>query len=215
MLNAACIAVASATPYDLAEYATNKDGTYSDHTYDPNSNFASFSFALNFSGAGQHNAIGFVDPEISQDDNTWYNEYGASHGSLAAGQSWEIDEPGIIYGDIVDNGIGNGNNVQSGTLDNTNSVPITAPDDVSMALGWDFTLNVGETATAQFFLTSALPSNFNGFYLTQTDPDSNLILYYYSTLTIQNGQTPEPPTLALLGIALVGMLAARRKPSKR
>jgi hypothetical protein len=103
-------------------------------------------------------------------------------------------------------------------LDNSNAVPVGSEDDVSMALGWDFTLLVDEFAEATFHLTDSLPTSFSGFYLTQTDPDSQATLYFYSTLNIQQcptggcgGSVPEPSMLGLLGIAMAGMLLARRK----
>ena len=44
--------------------------------------------------AGSYHILSFFDHEIDEGLNIYFNETGASHGSLASGQSWEIDEPG-------------------------------------------------------------------------------------------------------------------------
>jgi hypothetical protein len=152
---------------------------------------------------GNHTFIAFFDHEIDEATNTFFNEYGAATGSPANGQSWEIDEPGYLFGDIYDN-------VLAGSLDNSNGVPITAPDDVSMALGWDFSLNPGFVATIQLLLSDKAPNS--GFYLSQTDPDSSVTIYYSSSLNV--APVPIPGAVLLLGSGLLGLSAVgwgRRK----
>jgi len=57
--------------------------------------------------AGTYFIGAFVDHEIDEPTNTFFNEFGAANGTLATGQSWEIDEPcGLacgFFGDIFDN----------------------------------------------------------------------------------------------------------------
>lgn len=154
---------------------------------------------VSVTGAGAHNVLGFFDHEIDETVNTFFNEYGAMVGVPAAGQSWEIDEPGFVFGDIY-------THLMAGALDNTNGVPNTSPDDVSMALGWSFSLAADETATLRFKVGTQEPAG--GFYLSQTDPDSQASIYLTSTLNIFQGgpDIPEPASVALVLLGL-GALA--------
>lgn len=133
-------------------------------------------FALEISGEGSHKVIGYFDLEIHESANTFFNEFGnISSNSPSVGQSWEIDEPGFFYGDILDN-------VFSGDLDFSNGVQSGAEDDVAFALGWDFVLLSNEVAVIDFIFTNIVPAS--GFYLSQTDPELSESVYFYSALSI-------------------------------
>jgi len=202
---------ASAAEISLYDYAFNIDGVVTSQSCPAGVNCSAFdavtglgTISFTISGPGTHSSLLFVDHEIDELVNTFFNEYGAAPVSPLAGQSWEIDEPGYAFGNIY-------NNFHAGALDNSNGVPLSAPDDVSMALGWNFNLAAGETATISFFLGTDIPGS--GFYLAQTDDDSVASIYLSSTLDIGGGGTPvpEPGTFMLLACGLVGLVGWRRR----
>lgn len=162
---------------------------------------------ITITGVGLHNALVFVDHEIDEVFNTFFNESASTSGAPAPLQSWEADEPGFLFGDIDLNS-------QANTLDNFNAVTVGSfpfGEDVSMAIGWDFTLAAGQTAIASFFTTEIAP--IGGFFIEHTDADSQASIFFQSLLRITGDtQPPEPPRTGLpepgtLGLALFGMLS--------
>lgn len=154
---------------------------------------------VDFKTIGSSSILAFLDHEIGQAANTFFNEYGVEHGTASSGQSWEIDEPGYVYGDIYDNFL-------AGALDDSNGVPSTAPDDVSMALGWDFLVGADQEALLSFTVGTTAPAT--GLYLEQTDPDSDASIYYSSTLKVEDlsppvNAVPEPGTVVLMASGVV------------
>ena len=157
-------------------------------------------------GMGHHSFDAYFDHDFGLD---WSNETGVTkYGATAAtGQSWEIDEPGYISGDIVDN-------FEASTLDN--SIGLLIPEDVSMAMGWDFDLLAGETAVVTVLLSEEKPDadfflkqiNWGG--LSGNNHWMNGKLYLSSALDI-TGTVPEPSMFLLLGVGAVGMVVTRRK----
>ncbi|MBN2317854.1 MAG: PEP-CTERM sorting domain-containing protein [Acidobacteria bacterium] len=212
VLFAFATSIVSAADINLYDFAYNIDGTFYEASLGDSlpagfnaSGLGTIMFTI--TGAGSHNIDLFLDYEVDEAKNTFFNEYGDTSGTLAAGQSWEIDEPGFIFGDIYDN-------TELSTLDGTNAVPFASPDDVSFALGWDFTLASEDTSTVKFITSLTQP--VSGFYLSQFDPDSDITIYFSSTLdTGEVPPIPEPGTwiLMLTGLALTGGIAAKR--SKR
>lgn len=205
---------AQAGPISLAEHAFNIDGAVTSNAAPPAANTAGFDTAtglgtisLKLSGAGTHRVSLFVDHEIDETVNTFFNETATSHGTAGTGQTWEIDEPGYTFGNIYGNFL-------AGTLDNSNAFQAGPPDDVSMAMGWQFTLASNETAVISFLLSTLAPTN--GFYLTQQDDDSGQALHMSSALQIRgDNQVPEPATLGLVALGLLGQWQASRRRTGR
>ena len=203
---------AGATTLDLFEAIFNLDGTeyvlgYSDSlpanftmdesAFDSSTGLGTLSINFSPGTAGDYYIAGFFDHDITEEEN--YNvsdETGEAIGTPVAGQSWEIDDPGYSGGNIYDN-------LLNGTLDN--QIFDGAKTDVSMAMGWNFTLgNERDTAIVDFILSDTVPAS--GFYLVHSDP-SGYRIYLSSELTV----VPEPGTLLLMGCGLAGLALFGRR----
>lgn len=216
MLTCFSTANLSANPITLNDWAFNIDGDV--HEY-----FAGDSLPgqaqldasglgqidFEFSSPGSHLLAAFFDFEFDRSVNTYFNEFGQSHGTPPSGQSWEIDEPGFVFGDIYDN-------LLFDSLGNDNSVPQGSEEDVSFALGWDFDLEVNETAYLSLFTGLVAPSD--SFYLSHTDPEmgdafnQEKSLYFWGELEIvrEPVTVSEPSAAFLLAIGIFLMLTKRR-----
>ena len=194
----------STAAVSLFEAWSNVDGVLVDQT--ASASFDAFglgTLTFTVTGAGVHYVSLFVDHEIDEETNTFFNEVGSKSGTPSAGQSWEIDEPGFSGGDIYTNFAGS-------LLDNANG--LVGPEDVSMALGSSMILSATEEATVSFTLSETVPTG--GFYLTHTDPDSQKSIYFSSKTTIEDGGTHVPDgggTLIMLSGALAAMAATLRR----
>lgn len=193
---------ASAAAIGLFEFKVNVDGNLSPAGV----NIAAFDTAtglgqltVSLTGAGAHFVGLFTDHDIDVTTNTYFNEFGAENGTPAIGQSWEIDEPDFVFGNIYAN-------FAASLPDDSNSVPAGAPDDVAMALAWNLSLQANQTAVIDFVVSETVP--LSGFYLAQTDSDSDATIYFSSRLAVV--QVPEPASLLLVAVALVGLSYRRR-----
>jgi hypothetical protein len=193
---------ATAQVVSMFDYALNLDGVLTANAFPARVNGAAFdtstglgSVQVSVATPGVHYVGMFVDHEVDETLNGFSNETGTTVGLPTVGQSWEIDEPGYLTGDIYDN-------FTAGTLDNALGLSTYGntvfPDDVSMALAHGFLLASGESAEVLFTLGLVPPAS--GFYLVHTDPESAASLYFSSKLTV----IPEPE-LAWLPMALAGL----------
>lgn len=154
-------------------------------------------------GPGALGGIGFVsflDAEI--DEPTFFNEYAETQGALAPGQGFEVDEPGFVFGDIYANAL-------AGTLDGTNAVPLSDPEDVSLALSF----SVGPLAPGQVarfeFMISEDGDSIGAFRLVQRDidPGSTTVITFSGAASV----VPEPGTAALVMAGVVVLAGASRR----
>ncbi len=159
--------------------------------------------------------LSFLDAEIDEPLNTFFNEIATASGTLAAGQAFEADEPGYVSGDIFDN-------LRAGSLDGSNAFP--PEDDVSLALSFDVgDLGVGDVATFRIMISED-GDRFGAFDLTQsdTDPDSTTRITYSGDATVDRFMAPTSPipepSAALLfvsGWTVIAASARRRAAARR
>lgn len=203
--------VSTAAPPVLFDIAFNIDGDFhplltpfpssvNDTAFDYSTGLGSLTVSLG--DPGFHYVGLFVDHEIDESTNTFYNEFGAVSGAPASGEEWEIDEPGWVFGDIYDNAL-------NGALDNSNAVPSSAPDDVSMALARAFLLGPGQSGEVTFTVSETAPAS--GFYLRHVDPDSNASIYFSSSLSVTRGVPDSGATLPTLAMGCLGLAVAARR----
>jgi hypothetical protein len=197
----------------LFDWALNLNGTVyvTGDALPANVNAAGFDFTtglgtltIQYTAAVAENVFlgAFFDHEIDESINTFFNEVGTVSGAAGAGQSWEIDEPGFVFGDIY-------THILAGSLDST--IGSATPDDVSMAMGWVFAAAAGDTVGATFLLSTNPPAST--FYLRHYDPDSDLAVYLSGSPTIgPEIVIPEPGSVVLLATAAaLTILAVRRR----
>jgi hypothetical protein len=149
--------------------------------------------------------FGFVDAEIVETFNTFFNEYGSYVSVTGAGSgdinpdSWEIDEPGFVFGDIY-------NNLLSGALDNTNSVPMGLEDDVSIALGFDLgDILVGQTWSMTLSISE---TDIGGIY--HGDADGATGAYINGAAVVSPvDSVPEPSSMVMMLLGMLGISFAR------
>ncbi len=212
----------------LFDAAFNVNGTIADISLDQSGfdwisglGTLSFSISQNLGDSPvDYFVYSFFDHEIDEPINTFFNEYGMQQGIKPERLSWEIDEPGYVMGDIYNNLMTHNTSSPVGFDNMIFGGDNSAVDDVSMGIGWDFSLSTGQSATVDFLLSNDIDYlDENGlqvfgaesFYLSHHDDMSRDVIYFASMLTIEEGTLPPQPvaeagTLSLLFIGLAGCL---------
>src|SRR5262249_3314150 len=103
-----------------------------------------------------------------------------------------IDEPGFVFGTVIQD-------LQAGLLRNQNYVPFYAPDDVSLALGFEVgSLGPGESVIASFQIST---QPIGG--LRQTDPDAAFTFYFNGYATVAPSPPAGPPRRGPASVYLI------------
>lgn len=153
--------------------------------------------------------FGYLDGEIDPDLNSSFNEYGqyVSVDGVGAGDinpdSWEIDEPGFVFGDIYDN-------LFLGALDNVNAVGLGYEDDVSMALGFQ----LGDILNGEAWELILNISDFDIGGLYHGDNDSGTGVYFNGTATVDRlppVSVDEPAPILLFMTGVFAVVLARKR----
>ena len=164
----------------------------------------------NFTGSALNNVwfYGFLDAQIDEVTTSFFNEtgdtsslvLGVGDGDMLA-DTWEIDEPGYLFGDVF-------TNLLNGGLDNSNGL-LGREDDVSLALGFNVgTLLPSESISAGFNISK---TDNGGLY--QYDPASDFGFYFSGSVQVIPVVTkvPEPSTIFLLAMGAL-LLGRKRRP---
>ncbi|UFS69556.1 PEP-CTERM sorting domain-containing protein [Geomonas sp. RF6] len=163
---------------------------------------------------GTYTVLSFIDNEIDAEGTGFDPEFGGVKGNPLF--TYQIASPAALW-----------DNFTRGTLNGTIN---TAPADVAVAMGFNFTLKQGERATVSYLVRDAVPGE--GDVLTHTDAvysgdeldpygKYDLLsdtLYYSGNITIEpwsdTNPVPEPSTFALVGLSMTGLALFRRRRCK-
>ena len=186
------------------------DSSSFDMTLEPASNnLGSVTITLS-PGLNQYVAL-YADYDVDFATFGTADDSATTAGTLPTNWTYELDDPnlGNLFSDFASNSLGDFNNV------GTPSGPPNECCDAAWALGIG-NLNVlaGGTGTVVYHISTTAPTS--GFYLQQTNTDTQDSIYLSATVNITNpvNATPEPSTFVPAALALMlcgGLVLARRK----
>lgn len=139
----------------------------------------------------------FLDAEIDESLNGFFNESAVVLGALAPGQGFEVDDP--FQGDLF-------SNLLAGTIDNTNAFA-SSEGDVAMSLSFELG-SIGPSESAQIQIMISEDGDFVGPFAIEHfdgDPRSETRIAF-SGLATSEAPIPEPSATALF---LLGLLVIR------
>jgi len=153
--------------------------------------------------------LSFLDAEIAEPTTSFFNETATVLGSPAAGQGFEIDEPGFLFGDIAAN-------LAAGVLDDTNALA-GIEEDVSMALPFDLGALASGDVAEVLVRISEDGDLLGPLALEQADPLAPDTRITYSGLARRRepGEAVPEPTAALLVGLAAGVSALVHGRSRR
>jgi len=133
--------------------------------------------------------LSFLDAEIDVLPTTWYGEFARTGGTLAAGQNFEVDEPGAVFGNIIDN-------IFSGELDGSNTLDESTPDDVSMAISLELgSMAIGDSASVEVMISED-GDHVGSFWITHLDAfaitGTEITFSATASTAVDTGTEPEP-----------------------
>lgn len=203
--------------------------TFSDDFFETGLGTVTMSFST--ATSTDYDVAMFFDHEIDEYENSFFNEYGMAGGAPEDTRlTYEMDEPGFgtgsstritpdtynYIGDIYDNftaftknGFDNQLFYDGYTGESLSGFETPIYDDVSMAMGWKFSLKENEAAVLEYTVSTSAPAT--GFYLAQLDrTTAGAGIYLQSRLNISPVGVPEPGIVGLLGIGLLFVGLVRR-----
>jgi hypothetical protein len=158
-------------------------------------------------GTGSHNFDAMIDDEANFANGPFHDSGSiVNAGSAPSYLSWEVGNPDTAASGSIKA------NTEANTLDDANDVP-SGNTDIAVALGFNFTLAAGQTATIDITESATAPAS--GLYMEQQnvfDP------YLYGTLTVSSPTNPGVPdngaTWLYMLLALTGLGVAARMERK-
>ena len=151
-------------------------------------------------GANQSVAL-YADYDVSYSSYLSFDDSASTSGARPAGTSFSVNNPNTssLFSDFAGN---------PPTLDNLNWLPVGSASgppneccDVAFALALgNINVLAGGSATATFAVTGIAP--LSGFYIQQTNSDTQASIYLQGSVNVQNpgtgGAVPEPSTLGMV-----------------